>query len=178
MVRTIEKVPETCCYKIVDSSVGDLIIVANDNGLHAVLWGCDMENAAIRDRVSNLQLVDRHQVIDETAKQLGEYFSGERVEFDLPIIFSGTAFQQRVWSELLKIPYGCTATYEEQAVKLGDKKKVRAVGMANGMNPISIVVPCHRVVGKNGSLTGFSGGLGVKAFLLNLEKGTEQYSLC
>lgn len=178
MVRTVGKIPESCCYKTVDSPVGDLIIVANIDGLHAVLWGCDLKNAAIRDRVANCQLVKRHQVIDATAKQLSEYFAGERTKFELPITLSGTDFQQRVWSELLKLPHGCTATYEELALKLGDKKKVRAVGMANGMNPISIVVPCHRVVGKNGSLTGFAGGLAVKAFLLNLEKGTEQYSLC
>lgn len=178
MGRTIGKLPENCCYKTIESPVGQLIIAANDDGLHAVLWQCDLEEDAIRGRIASFKEVAHHAVIDETTKQFGEYFAGDRKVFDLPIAFSGTDFQQRVWQELLNIPYGCSATYEEQAIKLGDKKKVRAVGMANGMNPISIIVPCHRVVGKNGSLTGFAGGLNVKAYLLNLEKGTEQYRLC
>lgn len=178
MGRAIGKLPNDCCYSIVESPVGPLIIAANDDGLHAVLWQCDLENEAIKERVSGFKKVTHHSIIDETCKQLREYFAEDRKAFDLPIAFSGTDFQQRVWQELLKIPYGSSATYEEQAVKLGDKKKVRAVGMANGMNPISIIVPCHRVVGKNGTLTGFAGGLHVKAYLLNLEKGTEQYRLC
>jgi methylated-DNA-[protein]-cysteine S-methyltransferase len=111
-----------------------------------------------------------NSVIESTTQQLDEYFAGTRHEFDVPLDAVGTEFQQSVWQVLRSIPYGETMSYGEQATVLGDPNKARAVGTANGRNPISIVVPCHRVIGANGSLTGFAGGMKAKKFLLDLEK--------
>ena len=102
-------------------------------------------------------------------RQLNEYFLGKRRSFDIPIRFSGTDFQQLVWKELINIPYGTTTSYGELARRIGNPKAVRAVGMANGQNPIPIIIPCHRVIGSNGKLTGFGGGVHNKAMLLSLE---------
>jgi methylated-DNA-[protein]-cysteine S-methyltransferase len=110
-------------------------------------------------------------VLAEAARQLGEYFAGERTTFDLPLAAEGTEFQQRVWAALRTIPYGATASYGEIAGRVGSPKASRAVGLANGRNPIAVVVPCHRVVGADGSLTGYGGGLPAKRTLLDLEAG-------
>ena len=111
-----------------------------------------------------------NSVIESTIRQLDEYFAGTRHEFDVPLDAVGTEFQHSVWQVLRSIPYGETMSYGEQATVLGDPKKARAVGTANGRNPISIVVPCHRVIGANGSLTGFGGGLQRKAWLLDFKR--------
>ena len=109
-------------------------------------------------------------MIVATVAQLDEYFAGEREEFDLPLDPVGTDFQQSAWMALRTIPYGTTVSYGEQAARMGDRRKARAVGAANGRNPISIVVPCHRVVASNGALTGFAGGIDTKAWLLDHEQ--------
>jgi methylated-DNA-[protein]-cysteine S-methyltransferase len=108
-------------------------------------------------------------VLADAARQLNEYFAGERTDFDLPLSLDGTGFQRTVWSGLQDIPYGETISYGELARRIGQPTASRAVGLANGRNPVSIVVPCHRVVGSNGSLTGYGGGLPRKQFLLGLE---------
>lgn len=110
-----------------------------------------------------------HRVFGEVARQLGEYFAGDREAFDLPLAPVGTAFQLAVWQQLRAIPFGQTRTYGEIAAGLGNPKAVRAVGLANGRNPLSIVVPCHRVIGASGAMTGFGGGVERKEFLLRLE---------
>ena len=109
-------------------------------------------------------------ILQQAAEELEEYFEGTRRSFEVPLDPVGTAFQQQAWAALRTIPYGETVTYGEQAERLGDRRKARAVGAANGRNPISIIVPCHRVVGSNGALTGFGGGLDVKAWLLDHER--------
>lgn len=109
-------------------------------------------------------------IISEAGRQLGEYFSGKRTEFDLPLSLEGTEFQKSAWNALETIPYGETRSYKDIAVQIGNPKAVRAVGMANNRNPIPIIVPCHRVVGANGSLVGYGGGLPMKQHLLDLEK--------
>lgn len=109
------------------------------------------------------------QALAEVERQIGEYFAGQRRDFDVPLHPKGTAFQQRVWAELRKIPYGRTLSYGELAERIGNRKGSRAVGAANGANPISLVVPCHRVIGSDGSLTGYGGGLPIKEALLKLE---------
>ena len=114
---------------------------------------------------------ERNEIIEQTHAQLQEYLAGERSEFDLPIALFGTEFQKQTWQALLEIPYGETRSYSDQANLIGRPKAVRAVGRTNGQNPISIVVPCHRVVGKSGKLTGYAGGLDTKRFLLDLESG-------
>ncbi len=148
------------------SPVGLLKLVAHDTALVAVLW----ENEDPK-RVRLAELVEdkKHPILLETQKQLNEYFSGQRQVFDLPLDFEGTEFQQKVWQALLTIPFGETRSYKQIAEQLGNVKAVRAVGAANGKNPISIIAPCHRVVGANGKVVGFAGGLENKDILLKLE---------
>jgi methylated-DNA-[protein]-cysteine S-methyltransferase len=153
--------------KIVESPVGPLKLVASDVGLAAILWKDDSPG---RVRLSNVSEDDRHPVLLETERQLREYFAGDRTEFSLQLDFAGTDFQRRVWSALLTIPYGETRSYAQIARQIGSPEAVRAVGAANGRNPISIIAPCHRVIGTNGKLTGFAGGLETKAHLLALER--------
>ncbi len=149
------------------SPVGTLKLVANETALVAVLW--ENENPK---RVRLAELVEQadHPVLLETQKQLTEYFAGKRQQFDLPLDFAGTEFQHKVWQALLSIPFGETRSYRDIAEQIGNVKAVRAVGAANGKNPISIIAPCHRVVGTNGKLVGFAGGLDNKDILLRLEK--------
>lgn len=153
---------------VMDTPVGAITIVASDRGVRAILWPDD---DAYRVRLPTTSRDPEHPVIVATITQLGEYFDGEREEFDLPLDPVGTDFQQSAWMALRTIPYGTTVSYGEQASRMGDRRKARAVGAANGRNPISIVVPCHRVVGANGALTGFAGGIDTKAWLLDHERG-------
>jgi methylated-DNA-[protein]-cysteine S-methyltransferase len=153
-------------FKTIASPVGALKLAAARDGLAAILWENDDPN---RVRLS-LTVEDKdHPILNETERQLGEYFAGRRRLFDLPLAFAGTDFQQEVWRALLTIPFGETRSYAQIAAQLGRPKAVRAVGAANAKNPISIVAPCHRVIGANGALTGFAGGLKAKAYLLRLE---------
>lgn len=156
-------------FKTMKSPVGDLKLVASGKGLAAILWPNDDPK-----RVHLAPLVEQpnHPVLAETERQLEDYFKGKRRSFDLPLDFAGTDFQKSVWQALLRIPYGQTRSYGEIANELGNAKAMRAVGAANGRNPISIVAPCHRVIGASGKLTGFAGGLETKEFLLRLESGS------
>lgn len=149
------------------SPVGSLKLVAHETALVAVLW--ENENPK-RVRLAELIEQTHHPILLETQKQLTEYFAGKRQQFDLPLDFEGTEFQKKVWQALLSIPFGETRSYRDIAEQIGNVKAVRAVGAANGKNPISIIAPCHRVVGKNGKLVGFAGGLDNKDILLRLEK--------
>ena len=151
----------------IPSPVGILKLVATENALVAVLW--ENENPK---RVRLAELIEQvdHPILLETQKQLREYFAGTRQQFDLPLDFEGTVFQKKVWQALLSIPFGETRSYRDIAEQVGNIKAVRAVGAANGKNPISIIAPCHRVVGMNGKLVGFAGGLDNKKILLCLEK--------
>ncbi|UIJ76345.1 MULTISPECIES: methylated-DNA--[protein]-cysteine S-methyltransferase [unclassified Acinetobacter] len=154
-------------YQFLNSPVGQLKLVAHETALVAVLW--ENENT---NRVGLAALVEdlQHPILLKTAQQLNEYFAGKRQQFDLPLDFEGTAFQQQVWQALLTIPFGETRSYKQIAEQIGNVKAVRAVGAANGKNPISIIAPCHRVVGANGKLVGFAGGLENKEILLKIEK--------
>lgn len=154
-------------YKVIKSPVGKLKLVASDEALVAILWDKDSPR---RVRLSELVADDRHPVLAETEQQLGEYFSGKRKAFSVALDLRGTRFQKDVWDALLGIPYGETRTYGQLAKQLGNPRATRAVGAANGRNPVSIIVPCHRVIGSSGKLTGFAGGLDTKAQLLALEK--------
>lgn len=153
-------------YTLMPSPVGTLTLVSQDQRLIAVLWEQEREN---RVRLGPLQHDDRCPVLIETAHQLSEYFAGKRQRFDLALAFTGTAFQRQVWDALLSIPFGETRTYGQIAQQIGNPSAVRAVGAANGRNPISIIAPCHRVIGASGGLTGFAGGLAAKQLLLALE---------
>ena len=149
-----------------DSPVGRLRIVGGDRGVRAVLWPVERDG---RVRLP-ATLAGSHAVLDDTRRQLDEYFAGSRHSFDLPLDLGGTGFQEAVWKSLTEIAYGETSTYAAQAIGLGRPSAVRAVAGAIGRNPVSIVVPCHRVVGADGSLTGFAGGLGAKQHLLHHER--------
>ena len=153
--------------KIVTTPVGALILMGNDDGLAAVLWPNDRPG---RVRLKADREDGRHPVLREAAQQIGEYFAGTRRAFTIKLNMQGTPFQKKVWEALLAIPFGETRSYGEIARAIGSPKAVRAVGAANGRNPISIIAPCHRVVGSDGRLTGFAGGLSVKARLLRFEQ--------
>ena len=151
-----------------ESPVGELRLVAGESGLRAILWG--VEDIARIASIDGEDLVEGSTpILDMAVVQLEEYFAGTRREFDLPLDPVGTPFQQSAWTVLRTIPYGQTISYGQQAQQLGDPNKARAVGAANGKNPLSIVVPCHRVIGSGGQLTGFAGGLEVKSWLLDHE---------
>jgi methylated-DNA-[protein]-cysteine S-methyltransferase len=150
------------------SPVGELKLVANGSRLAAILWENDKPN---RVRLGPMTEDPGNPVLRKTAQQLEEYFSGSRNCFDLELDFVGTDFQKKVWAALLTIPFGETRTYSQIAEQIGNPTAVRAVGAANGRNPISIVAPCHRVIGASGKLTGFAGGLEAKERLLVLEGG-------
>lgn len=147
---------------VYSSPIGDLTIAEKKGFLTAVAFG-----AAIPDGYSRCNT----SLIRQTAAQLKEYFAGCRKQFDLPLAPEGTAFQQKVWAALQTIPYGTTVSYLDIAVQIGNARACRAVGMANHNNPVSIIIPCHRVIGKNGSLVGYGGGLDIKTQLLKLEQG-------
>ena len=156
----------TYFYKTMPSPVGKLTLVANDRGLAAILWENDDPK---RVPLHPLQEREDHPMLLEAEKQLGAYFAGRLKKFSLKLDFAGTEFQKKVWHALLTIPFGETRSYAQIATQVGSPKAVRAVGSANGKNPISIVAPCHRVIGSNGKLTGFAGGLPAKELLLRLE---------
>ena len=167
---TLQLLPEDATYDRMNSPVGELLIVASSKGLHAVLWDVILDHPIVAEAIRLLKQVKNTVIISEAKKQLIEYFAGKRILFDLPLSPQGTPFQIQAWQQLSAIPYAETISYGEQAKRLGDKNKSRAVGMANGCNPISIIIPCHRVIGSNGKLVGFAGGLDKKSYLLNLEK--------
>jgi methylated-DNA-[protein]-cysteine S-methyltransferase len=152
--------------KIIESPVGQLKLVASDKGLVAILWENDSPR---RVRLSELVANEQQPVLVETERQLGEYFAGKRKTFSIALDMRGTRFQKNVWEALLAIPFGETRSYGQLAKQLGNPRATRAVGAANGRNPVSIIVPCHRVIGSSGKLTGFAGGLETKAHLLSLE---------
>jgi methylated-DNA-[protein]-cysteine S-methyltransferase len=156
----------TYFYKAVKSPVGELKLVASDKGLAAILWENDNPR---RVRLAPVAEDKNHPVLLEAERQLKDYFSGKRKSFSLRLDFKGTEFQKKVWAALLTIPFGETRSYGQIAKQIKNPKAVRAVGAANGKNPISIIAPCHRVIGATGKLTGFAGGLEVKACLLALE---------
>lgn len=156
----------TTKHKIVQTPIGALKIVATEKGLAALLWENDKPE---RVRLNHGPVDNNDPILLETERQLKEYFAGQRQRFDLPLDFIGTDFQKSVWHALLAIPFGETRSYGQIARQLGNEKAMRAVGAANGKNPIAIIAPCHRVIGASGALTGFAGGLEAKQFLLDLE---------
>jgi methylated-DNA-[protein]-cysteine S-methyltransferase len=156
----------TLFYNEMESPIGKLKLVANANALVAVLWGQERPN---RVKLGPSKLDAHHPILLETERQLSEYFAARRTRFELPLEARGTEFQLRVWRALREIPFGETRSYRDLARVVGSPNASRAVGTANGKNPLSIVIPCHRVIGSAGALIGFAGGLEAKAQLLALE---------
>jgi methylated-DNA-[protein]-cysteine S-methyltransferase len=157
---TIEEPIHRIC---VDTPIGMLTLVASQRGLQRVLWPEESEPPISEDRDSVLTIA---------AEQIRSYFDGTLTTFDLPLDLSGTPFQLQAWRALARIPYGATVSYSAQAARIGHPNAARAVGAANGRNPVPVVLPCHRVVGADGSLTGFGGGLNVKRALIDHEQRT------
>jgi len=161
--------------------IGEIILGSYDNKLCIADWKYRKMRTAIDSRIQkglNSEYVEQSsEVIEETIKQMKEYFSGERKDFDIPLLMVGTEFQKLVWHGLMKIPYGTTSSYLELSKNIGNEKAVRAVASANGANSISIMIPCHRIIGSNGDLVGYAGGLDVKKKLLALESNLFNYTL-
>lgn len=153
-------------YCIVPSPLGDLILLsdASHTALAALWIGGEKHSSPIQ---AEWQKDD--QALPAVRKQLAEYFAGKRTEFDLPLAPVGTPFQMQAWQALREIPYGTTQSYAQQAARIGNPNACRAIGLANGRNPISIIVPCHRVIGSSGALTGYGGGIAAKRWLLDHE---------
>jgi methylated-DNA-[protein]-cysteine S-methyltransferase len=152
-----------------DSPVGELLLVASTAGLRAVLWPNDNRRRVPLPPLTAGVFTGPSAVLDRTAQQLDDWFAAQRTTFDLPFDLHGTPFQVKAWRALAAIPYGATRSYGEQAATLGHPTAARAIGAANGRNPLSIVLPCHRVIGANGTLTGFAGGIETKRWLLDFE---------
>jgi methylated-DNA-[protein]-cysteine S-methyltransferase len=161
----------TLSGRLIDSPVGPLLLVAAGGRLAGLYLDgrAPARVQAALDAAAPVASPADTAVLAETARQLAEYFDGRRQAFDVPLALAGTAFQRTVWDALLRIGYGETVSYGELADRIGRPTAARAVGLANGRNPVSIIVPCHRVVGADGSLTGYGGGLGNKRRLLDLE---------
>jgi methylated-DNA-[protein]-cysteine S-methyltransferase len=155
----------TLRYRTVDSPIGPLLIAGDERGLHYLLLG---RGHSVSPRP---EWEPDTGELDEVVQQVTAYFQGHLRAFDVPVCPEGTPFQRSVWRQLQEIPYGETISYAELARRIGNPKAVRAVGLANGANPISIVIPCHRVIGSNGALVGYGGGLQTKEALLALERG-------
>jgi methylated-DNA-[protein]-cysteine S-methyltransferase len=166
MKNTNEKSPRESVSKLVRTPVGKLKLIASDQGLAAVLWENDDPR---RVRLNVVRESSSHPVLLKTERELREYFDGRRRSFTVPLDFTGTPFQRDVWRALLTIPFGETRSYGDIAKQVRKPRAVRAVGAASGKNPISIIAPCHRVIGSTGKLTGFAGGTSTKAKLLRHE---------
>jgi methylated-DNA-[protein]-cysteine S-methyltransferase len=158
---------QTLLYTTVESPIGELLLLSDGDALH----GLHMQDGRRPIRVAD-DWRRAEQPFAEARRQLDEYFAGDRVEFELPLAATGSDFELLVWRALEEIPYGETTSYGELARRIGHPDRARAVGAANGRNPISIVVPCHRVIGADGKLVGYGGGLERKRYLLELEQGT------
>jgi methylated-DNA-[protein]-cysteine S-methyltransferase len=170
MLSALKNLPSDVVYTTYDSPVGELFIVASGKGIHAIIFELDMKEKSCRDLFASMKRDADYPLLVKTVAQLEEYFLRMRKLFDLPLVPYGTEFQLKAWKALLQIPYGETISYFEQARRIGDEKKARAVGTANSRNPLAIVVPCHRVIAKSGDLCGFGGGVSTKKFLLQLEQ--------
>ena len=161
-------------YQYFNSPYGELVLGTFDNKLCLCDWRYRKMRAEVDARLSkclNANFVEaRNEIIDDTTEQLDEYFNYKRQIFTIPLLMAGTVFQKSVWSELLNVRFGTTSSYLQLAEKIGNKKAVRAVASANGANAISIIIPCHRIIGSNGQLVGYAGGLSAKEKLLNLEQ--------
>lgn len=170
MLAWLRQLPEEAYLDRISTPVGRMMLIASQKGLHAFIWETEGKTAAERKVFARMSSGRALPVIVEAKKQLREYFAGKRKGFDLPLRLEGTEFQRKAWRELQRIPYGRTISYGEQAKRLGVAKGTRAVGTANGKNPIAIIVPCHRVVARGGKLGGYGGGLPAKRTLLALEE--------
>ena len=153
------------CKKTIGSPIGKLTLVSSDTGIRAVLF----ENHGSPEEYAEAKESKKHPLLLQCEKELAEYFKGKRTHFTVPLVPQGTAFREKVWTALTAIPYGKTESYSQQAARIGSPKSARAVGSANGKNPMPIIVPCHRVIASSGRLGGYAGGVDIKRKLLEIE---------
>ena len=168
-----KKIEDPLTYARMTCSLGELILVASDQGLAAILLPVkdgDSVSARLIRTFPEATFQEGSPILSKAIRQLQDYFAGTRQTFDLPLDVRGTDFQKQVWRALGQIPFGGTRTYSDIARQIGRPKACRAVGAANRANPVPIVIPCHRIIGSDGSLTGYAGGLDIKQILLNLER--------
>lgn len=170
--RGFANLPSDAVFDTFTSPIGELTLIGSSHGLHAVWWESDLTHQEFKTAIAKLRRTTECSVLQQAKMQIELYFSGKLNSFDLPLVIEGTGFQRKAWRALQSIPFGETISYGEQAARIGDKNKARAVGGANRLNPICIVIPCHRVIGANGLLVGFGGGVAIKSFLLSHEKRT------
>jgi methylated-DNA-[protein]-cysteine S-methyltransferase len=156
-------------FEYINSPVGMLCIIASRDALESVQFVSSKQASLHKHDAMHRGVND---IIAATTKQLNEYFQGKRSKFTLPYVVSGTPFQEKVWASLATIPFGATRSYKEQACMVGNPRAIRAVARTNGQNPLCIILPCHRIIGSDGSLTGYVGGLAIKQQLLALEQQT------
>lgn len=156
----------TIFQDVLVTPIGKLLLTATEKGLTAISFSAQSKSVELEKSIDGVH----HPALKQAQDQLVDYFKGERRMFDLDLLPRGSSFQHLVWHEIAKIPYGETRSYKEIAAALGNSKKARAVGQAANRNPLPIVIPCHRVIGSSGKLTGYAGGLEIKTYLLNLEK--------
>ena len=163
-------------YALIDTPIGQMVACEAFEKLCALEFIDDNLEGALASIEKAAKLVAKEkntELLSQTAKELAEYFNKERQDFTVPLLMIGTPFQQSVWNVLLTSPYGRTISYKEESIQLGNEKAIRAASSANGKNRIGIIVPCHRVIGSDGSLTGYAGGLHRKQYLLNLESNQD-----
>lgn len=176
----MERIGGTIITRKYSSPCGELLLGSFNGRLCLCNWADEKHPGRIHGRLKKLLNAEYRDgtsdIIEKAATELDEYFRRERKDFDIPLLFAGTEFQKKVWDRLLEVPYGQTVSYGEMAAGLGIPGAVRAVANANGANAISIFAPCHRVIGSNGSLTGYGGGIAAKRFLLDLENGTDRFN--
>ena len=171
----LESMKSSGGYCTMDSPVGSLCLLGSDKGLSAIMWDYHFTSPKFpfreeyKSALKQMKKDSEGKVLKKAVQQIKEYFQGDRCEFDIPLDIEGTQFQKKAWRTLQTIGFGETLSYQNQAQRLGDLKKCRAVGQANSQNPVPIIIPCHRVIAKNGSLGGFTGGLKIKEFLLEHE---------
>lgn len=158
------------CKRFFNTAIGKIVIEANDRAVIRLSFPKEIKSVEFSESDFAAENKTEHWILNQAAGELLEYLAGKRRQFDVPLSPKGTRFQEKVWAELCKIPYGEVSTYGELAERIGNPKAARAVGMALNRNPIMIMIPCHRIIGKDGSLTGFGGGMAAKKYLLSLEK--------
>ena len=163
------------------TEIGELLLGAFGGRLCLIGFADEGTGGAIDDRIRkrlDAESVEQNDsVLEKTREQLGEYLNGDRKGFDIPLLMVGTDFQRKVWRALMRVPYGATSTYGQIAGDIGSPRAIRAVGNATGANPISIIIPCHRIIGSGGQLVGYGGGLSLKKWLLRLERGNNRASM-
>ena len=160
-------------FYMYNTKIGKLVFVSEDEYIVEILLEKDITEENIK-RINTTHVEKENKIIKKAIKQINEYLQGDRKEFDIPIKPKGTEFRKKVWNKLIDIPYGKTTSYKDIAVKLDNHNASRAVGNANNKNPIPIIIPCHRVIGTNGKLVGYSGGIEVKKYLLDIEKKNDR----